>query len=222
MIVYERHERVALSVQNRPRRRYRGSRDHRTVTVCKPSAIAGSRQARFPASPSWPPQRVRRPSPRQREHRPGLANDAQQAALLAGFLVRSTRCHMRPGRAERGILCTFLGHVRWFCLLFPRSWGAVTSPPVWVEAGGGLGEPRTGACFPGPGGFWVSPQSIPDWSPLLHVLRSGVGVILTSPSLLVEGVRSGSRRRNAATASPLAGEGIRLGGGDQQQSGRAG
>ena len=28
-------------------------------------------------------------------------------------------------------------------------------------------------------------------------------MILTSPSLLVEGVRSGSRRRNAATASPL-------------------
>ena len=31
-------------------------------------------------------------------------------------------------------------------------------------------------------------------------------MILTSPSLLVEGVRSGSRRRNAAT--PQAGEGI--------------
>ena len=45
------------------------------------------------------------------------------------------------------------------------------------------------------------PSAILDWSPLLHVVRSGVGVILTSPSLLVEGVRSGSRRRNAATAS---------------------
>lgn len=33
-------------------------------------------------------------------------------------------------------------------------------------------------------------------------------MILTSPSLLVEGVRSGSRRRNAATPSPLAGGGI--------------
>ena len=30
-------------------------------------------------------------------------------------------------------------------------------------------------------------------------------MILTSPSLLVEGVRSGSRRRNAATASSLVG-----------------
>ena len=32
-------------------------------------------------------------------------------------------------------------------------------------------------------------------------------MILTSPTLLVEGVRSGSRKRNAATASPLAGGG---------------
>src|SRR5450755_62313 len=37
------------------------------------------------------------------------------------------------------------------------------------------------------------------------VCASGVGVILTSPSCLVEGVRSGSRRRNAATASSLVG-----------------
>ena len=34
-------------------------------------------------------------------------------------------------------------------------------------------------------------------------------MILTSPSLLVEGVRSGSRRRNAASASALAGGGAR-------------
>ena len=34
-------------------------------------------------------------------------------------------------------------------------------------------------------------------------MRSGVGGILTSPSCLVEGVRSGSWRRNAATASSL-------------------
>jgi len=45
-------------------------------------------------------------------------------------------------------------------------------------------------------------------SPLPQFVRSGVGGILTSPSCLVEGVRSGSRRRNAATASVLAGEGM--------------
>src|SRR5271165_2678504 len=85
---------------------------------------------------------------------------------------------MRPGRAERGALCTFHRHVWRFCLHLP--WPSV----------------RT-----------VSLSAILDWSPLLQVVRSGVGVILTSPSLLVEGVRSGSRRRNAATASPLAGGG---------------
>ena len=43
---------------------------------------------------------------------------------------------------------------------------------------------------------------------LLQVVRSGVGVILTSPSgPLGVGVRSGSRKRNAATASFLAGGG---------------
>ena len=62
-----------------------------------------------------------------------------------------------------------------------------------------------GRDFPGGGGGSGFPQVIPDWSLLLHLVRSGVGVILTSPSLLVEGVRSGSRRRNAATASALAG-----------------
>ncbi len=51
----------------------------------------------------------------------------------------------------------------------------------------------------------ASTPVITDRSTLLHIVRSGVGVILTSPSLLVEGVRSGSRRRNAATPSPLAG-----------------
>jgi hypothetical protein len=47
--------------------------------------------------------------------------------------------------------------------------------------------------------------------PLPQFVRSGVGVILTSPSCLVEGVRSGSRRRNAATPSVLAGGGAGLG-----------
>ncbi len=107
-------------------------------------------------------------------------------------------------RAERGALGIFRGHARWFCLHIPRSC-ARREPLQWGEAGRGLGEPGTGAViFRGRGRFRVPPV-ITDWSSLLHVVRSAVGVILTSPSLLVEGVRSGSRRRNAATASSLAG-----------------
>jgi len=68
-----------------------------------------------------------------------------------------------------------------------------------VESGG-PGEHRTGvwAVLGSPVRFWIG-------LPSYMLLRSGVGVILTSPSLLVEGVRSGSQRRNAATAPPLAG-----------------
>ena len=39
-------------------------------------------------------------------------------------------------------------------------------------------------------GFWAvlgSPSAISDRSPLLHVVRSGVGVILTSPLCLLRG-----------------------------------
>jgi hypothetical protein len=58
--------------------------------------------------------------------------------------------------------------------------------------------------FSGAGGVPGFPPVISNNIPLLQLVRSGVGVILTSPSLLVEGVRSGSRRRNAATPSVLA------------------
>jgi hypothetical protein len=69
------------------------------------------------------------------------------------------------------------------------------------------GKPGTGPCFSGAGGVPGVPPVIENNIPLLQFVRSGVGVILTSPSLLVEGVRSGSRRRNAATPSSLAGGG---------------
>ena len=61
--------------------------------------------------------------------------------------------------------------------------------------------------FRGRGRFRVPPSAISDWSSLLHVLRSVVVVILTSPSLLVEGVRSGSRRRNGPDTSTQVGGG---------------
>ncbi len=102
---------------------------------------------------------------------------------------------------------------------FPRSWAPVLLAPspvirtagTVISGGGRKGSGGTwnrGRDFPGPGAVPGSPSAISDWSSLLHVLRSVVVVILTSPSLLVEGVRSGSRRRSAASASALAGGGI--------------
>jgi hypothetical protein len=102
----------------------------------------------------------------------------------------------------------FHGHARWFYLPIPRS-SVGREPPHWGEAGRGLGEPGTGAViFRGRGRFRVPPV-ITDRYPLLHIVRSGVGVILTSPSLLVEGVRSGSRRRNGPDTSTQARAGAR-------------
>ncbi len=72
-----------------------------------------------------------------------------------------------------------------------------------ISEGGrrGLGEPGTGAViFRGRGRFRV-PPAIPDWYPSCQFVRSGAGVILTSAAR--SGVRSGSRKRNAATASVL-------------------
>lgn len=40
--------------------------------------------------------------------------------LLAGFLLPRAQRYVRAGRAERGALCTFHAHVRWFCLHLPR------------------------------------------------------------------------------------------------------
>ena len=72
---------------------------------------------------------------------------------------------------------------------------------------GGLGETwNRGRDFPGAGAVPGFPQCDTNWSPLLQFVRSGAGVILTSPSgPLGVGVRSGSRKRNAATSSSLAG-----------------
>ena len=71
---------------------------------------------------------------------------------------------------------------------------------------GGLGgnlEPGRG--FPGPGGFQVSPQCVSGLVPLLSVYSCSRAVVfLTSPSLLCERVRSGTRRRRAASASAQA------------------
>ena len=79
----------------------------------------------------------------------------------------------------------------------------------WGGRNGGLGENlEPGRGFAGPGGFRVFPSAFPDWSPLLSVYSCSRAVVfLTSPSCLVEGVRSGTRRRRGASASAQAGGG---------------
>lgn len=52
----------------------------------------------------------------------------------------------------------------------------------WVEAGGGLGEPGTGARFSGGRGGSGFPQQPQTQNPFSHFERSAAGVILTSAS----------------------------------------
>ena len=101
------------------------------------------------------------------------------------------------GRFRRGI--------RGRAVHFPRSfarWG-----PSLFSGGGrrGLGNLEPGPCFSGAGGGSGFPSAFPDWSLLLSVHSCSRAVVfLTSPSCLVEGVRSGTRRRRAAGASAQA------------------
>src|ERR1035438_8232939 len=83
---------------------------------------------------------------------------------------------------------------------------------VVVFGGGrnrGLGENlEPGRVFRGRGGAGCSPSAFPDWSFLLSVYSCSRAVVfLTLPSLLCEGVRSGTRRRRGASASAQAGGG---------------
>ena len=108
---------------------------------------------------------------------------------LWGFPLVSPRClHIPcPEGAAR--------HLR-----MPRASAAPWAPSTAMR--GGL------ACtFPGHG-YGEFPHLFLNYFPLLHFERSGAGVILTSPSgPLGVGVRSGSRKRNAATPSSQAGGG---------------
>jgi hypothetical protein len=62
--------------------------------------------------------------------------------------------------------------------------------------------------FRGRGGSGCSPSAFPYWSPLLSVYSFSRDVVFpTSPSLLFEGVRSGTWRRRGASASAQAGGG---------------
>jgi hypothetical protein len=123
--------------------------------------------------------------------------------LLAGFLARQHGAVCNEPREAR-----HPGHLPRSCalvLLAPSTVMSAAGTTVACRGGrkGGLGgnlEP--GRVFRGRGGSGFPPSQF-RIVPLLQFVRSGVGGILTSPSCLVEGVRSGSRRRNAATASVL-------------------
>ena len=108
--------------------------------------------------------------------------------MLAGFRVRQARLGMRAGRAERGALCAFPGHVWRFCLHLPWS---------------------------GYGGF---PRVILNWPTLLHlcaewrwrdpdlVLGSprGGGEVRITETERSERVSAGRRGDRAGIAAPSA------------------
>ena len=136
---------------------------------------------------------------------------------LALDLIRACRClwgHSRvqlcsddihgactfPGHEYGGtvVLCTFLRH---WCGGNCRCFG---------EAGVGVwGRTWNRAVFPGAGGVPGSPPvRFRSGPPCYLFTRSSRAVVfLTSPTCLVEGVRSGTRRRRGASASAQAGGG---------------
>jgi len=116
---------------------------------------------------------------------------------ISGF----PRCLQLSSSGGRGAVCAVIGAPS--AVISAAGTGAVFGG----GRNGGLGENlEPGRGFAGPGGFRVSPSAFPDWSLLLSVyLRSRAVVFLTSPSCLVEGVRSGTRRRRGASASAQAG-----------------
>jgi len=90
--------------------------------------------------------------------------------------------------------CAFHGHR---CGGVRRGLGEVR------RGSGGTSEP--GRDFPGPGGFRGSPRDLYHSFLLLPFRSQSRAVVFpTSPSLLVEGVRSGTRRRRGPSTSPLA------------------
>jgi hypothetical protein len=91
-------------------------------------------------------------------------------------------------RYARPVPCTFHGHPRGASICLGRQeWGS----------GGNL-EPGRG--FRGRGGSGCSSSAFPYWSPLVSVYSHSRAVVFpASPSCLVEGVRSGTRKRRGAS-----------------------
>jgi hypothetical protein len=133
----------------------------------------------------------------------GVRGETGKPAALGGFPgVPRDPCSFRPCEIRRGIRPGRYSAVAVRreprCLHFPRSFTR-RDLSYRGEAGGVWGTWNRGRVFPGGGGGSGFPSAFPDWSPLLSVYsQSRAVVFLTSPSCLVEGVRSGTRR--AATA----------------------
>ena len=123
--------------------------------------------------------------------KPGLWGVSRVPLAPCSFLVRQVRRGIR-GRC---------------CALSPVIGAA---GPSLFSGGGrrGLGNLEPGPWFSGAGGGSGFPSAFPDWSLLLSVYSCSRAVVfLTSPSCLVEGVRSGTRRRRGASALAQAGGG---------------
>jgi hypothetical protein len=159
---------------------------------------------------------------------PGVPRDACRLPRAAGTVrhasaARSAAAGFRVGRCGAGMgVCRA---ERGSPVSLPRSWvrpvpGFTPLSSVMGAAGsvvafgggrsGGLGENmEPGRVFRGRGGSGCSPSAFLDWSFLLSVYSCSRAVVfLTLPSLLCEGVRSGTRRRRGASASAQAGGGI--------------
>jgi hypothetical protein len=160
-----------------------------------------ARSARY-SSRRWCAERALGPG----KARGGPGEPGNRGLGVSGF----SRClHLPPAesrgavcaycRAQRGALCTFHGHPRWFCLHFPRSF-------VWRPAPIALHLPRSlvwwdpRQCGSGlvPPGVWYS-RSRDGGSPTSVTSRLGVGV------------RLGKRKRHAASTSVQAAGGIEPG-----------
>jgi len=151
--------------------------------------------------------------------KPGLWGVSRVPLALAGFLVRQARrciggrcCALPPVMNSPGAVVfapsPVIGAARTVVLRdFPGHWCG-RNCRLFGEAGVGVWG-RTwnrAVVLRGRGGFGFSPSAFPDWSSLLSVYSwSRAVVFLTSPSCLVEGVRSGTRRRRGASASAQAG-----------------
>jgi hypothetical protein len=131
---------------------------------------------------------------------PGRALSCRECPLLSGISAG-------PDEYARVLLFGHeCGGLR-VVLRFPRSW---VRRGVSLLVGGGRkrgsgGKTWNRAVFFGAGGVpGFPPSAFPDWSPLLSDYSCSRAVVfLTSLSCLVEGVRSGTRRRHPLNPSPL-------------------
>src|SRR5690349_4316347 len=126
---------------------------------------------------------------------------------FGGSRVPPVACRLpcTAGAARYRGACWFRGRARGRvrrAVRFPQS--SARRGPSWSWGGqeGVWGNLGTGRCFAGAGGFGAPPGTCTTFLLLLSRSQSRAVVFPTSPSLLVEGVRSGTRRRRGPPHRP--------------------